>query len=62
MSNFKDGRGEDGREMQDIEIELPDKIRALELLGKHLGPLEPEPQEGGEAHAHAHAYPLPPRP
>jgi hypothetical protein len=23
--------------MQDIEIELPDKIRALELLGKHLG-------------------------
>ena len=27
--DFKDGRGEDAREMQDIEIELPDKIRAL---------------------------------
>jgi hypothetical protein len=35
--DFKNGRGEDAREMQDIEIELPDKIRALELLGKHLG-------------------------
>jgi phage terminase small subunit len=35
--DFKDGRGEDAREMQEIEIELPDKIRTLELLGKHLG-------------------------
>jgi phage terminase small subunit len=32
-----DGRGEDADEIETVEIELHDKQKALELIGKHLG-------------------------
>jgi phage terminase small subunit len=43
---YKEGRGEDARVMVDVEIELPDKVRPLELLGKHLGMWKDQPAKG----------------
>ena len=35
--DFKDGRGEDARDVRRVRIKLNDKVRPLVELGKHLG-------------------------
>jgi phage terminase small subunit len=35
VEDFRDGRGEDAREVRKVRFKLADKIEALELLGKH---------------------------
>jgi phage terminase small subunit len=37
VEDFKDGRGEDARDVRRIKFKLYDKLGALEKLGKHLG-------------------------
>lgn len=37
VEDFKDGRGEDARDVRKIKFKLHDKLSALEKLGKHLG-------------------------
>jgi phage terminase small subunit len=35
VEHYTEGRGEDAREVKRVKFKLPDKLRALELLGKH---------------------------
>ena len=37
VEDFKEGRGEDARDVRRIKFKLYDKLGALEKLGKHLG-------------------------
>lgn len=37
VEDFKDGRGEDARDVRRVKFKLADKLGALEKLGKHLG-------------------------
>ncbi|WP_411914157.1 terminase small subunit [Bosea thiooxidans] len=37
VEDFKEGRGEDARDVRRIKFKLHDKLGALEKLGKHLG-------------------------
>ncbi|MCJ2084617.1 terminase small subunit [Methylobacterium sp. E-005] len=37
VEDFKDGRGEDARDVRRVKFKLHDKLSALEKLGKHLG-------------------------
>ena len=37
VEDFKDGRGEDGRDVRRVKFKLHDKLSALEKIGKHLG-------------------------
>ena len=37
VEDFKDGRGEDARDVRRIRIKMRDKLRPLLELGKHLG-------------------------
>ena len=37
VEDFKDGRGEDARDVRRIRIKMRDKLRPLVELGKHLG-------------------------
>lgn len=37
VEDFKDGRGEDARDVRRVKFKLADKISALEKIGKHLG-------------------------
>lgn len=37
VEDFKDGRGEDARDVRRVKFKLADKLSALEKLGKHLG-------------------------
>jgi phage terminase small subunit len=37
VEDFKDGRGEDARDVRKIRIKMHDKLRPLVELGKHLG-------------------------
>jgi phage terminase small subunit len=37
VEDFKEGRGEDARDVRRIRFKLYDKLTALEKLGKHLG-------------------------
>ena len=37
VEDFKDGRGEDARDVRRVKIKLNDKVRPLIELGKHLG-------------------------
>jgi phage terminase small subunit len=37
VEDFKDGRGEDARDVRRIKFKLADKLSALEKIGKHLG-------------------------
>jgi len=37
VEDFKDGRGEDARDVRRVKFKLGDKISALEKIGKHLG-------------------------
>lgn len=37
VEDFKDGRGEDARDVRRVKFKLVDKLGALEKLGKHLG-------------------------
>lgn len=37
VEDFKDGRGEDARDVRRVRFKLGDKLGALEKLGKHLG-------------------------
>ena len=36
VKDFKDGRGEDARDVRKIRIKMRDKVPALIALGKHL--------------------------
>lgn len=37
VEDFKEGRGEDARDVRRVKFKLHDKLGALEKLGKHLG-------------------------
>lgn len=37
VEDFKEGRGEDARDIRRVKFKLHDKLGALEKLGKHLG-------------------------
>jgi Terminase small subunit len=37
VDRYTEGRGEDAREVKRVKFKLADKLRALELLGKHYG-------------------------
>jgi phage terminase small subunit len=37
VEDFKDGRGQDARDVRRIKFKLADKLGALEKLGKHMG-------------------------
>ena len=37
VEDFKEGRGEDARDVRRVKFKLHDKLAALEKLGKHLG-------------------------
>lgn len=37
VEDFKDGRGEDARDVRRVKFKLADKLSALEKIGKHLG-------------------------
>lgn len=37
VEDFKDGRGEDARDVRRVKFKLHDKLGALEKIGKHLG-------------------------
>jgi phage terminase small subunit len=37
VEDFKDGRGEDARDVRKIKFKLADKKAPLELLGRHVG-------------------------
>lgn len=36
VESYVEGRGEDGQEVRRVKIKLSDKLRALEMLGRHL--------------------------
>lgn len=37
VEDFKEGRGEDARDVRRVKIKIGDKIAALDRIGKHLG-------------------------
>lgn len=42
VEDFRDGRGEDAREVSRVRVKLADKKGALDLLAKHLGLYAPD--------------------
>src|ERR1700712_3963010 len=48
VEDFKDGRGEDARDVRRVKFKLNDKLSALEKLGKHLGMFSDKVQHTGE--------------
>lgn len=48
VEDFRDGRGEDAREVRRVKFKLHDKLSALEKLGKHLGMFSDKVQHTGE--------------
>jgi phage terminase small subunit len=49
VDDFKDGRGEDARDVQRIRIKMHDKLRPLIELGKHLGLFQRRGREPGQS-------------
>ena len=47
--DFKDGRGEEARDVRRIKIKLNDKVRPLIELGKHLGLFKGDGKDAGDA-------------
>lgn len=47
VEDFKDGRGEDARDVRRIKFKLHDKLSALEKLGKHLGMFKDKVEHSG---------------
>jgi phage terminase small subunit len=47
VEDFKDGRGEDARDVRRIKFKLSDKQGALEKLGKHLGMFRDKVEHSG---------------
>lgn len=45
VEDFKDGRGEDARDVRRVKFKLNDKLSALEKLGKHLGMFSDKPRD-----------------
>jgi len=46
VEDFKDGRGEDARDVRRIRIKMRDKLRPLVALGKHLGMFKSQEAQG----------------
>jgi phage terminase small subunit len=53
VEDYKDGRGEDARDVRKVRFKLSDKRAALVDLGKHLGMFEKDNAQKGEAAAKA---------
>lgn len=49
VEDFKDGRGEDARDVRKIRIKMHDKLRPLIELGKHLGLFKGPAETQGKA-------------
>lgn len=47
VEDFKEGRGEDARDVRRIKFKLHDKLSALEKLGKHLGMFKEKIEHSG---------------
>lgn len=47
VEDFKDGRGEDARDVRRVKFKLHDKLSALEKLGKHLGMFKDKVEHSG---------------
>jgi phage terminase small subunit len=52
VEDFKDGRGEDARDVRRVKFKMHDKRAALVDLGKHLGLFteDPEGKRGGDTY------------
>lgn len=47
VEDFKEGRGDDAREVRRVKFKLHDKLGALEKLGKHLGMFRDKVEHSG---------------
>ena len=47
VEDFKEGRGEDARDVRRVKFKLHDKLSALEKLGKHLGMFKDKVEHSG---------------
>jgi phage terminase small subunit len=48
VKKYKDGKGEDARDVIETEIEMVDKVRPLIELGKHLGLFKPDKKDDAD--------------
>jgi phage terminase small subunit len=49
VEDFKDGRGEDARDVRRVKFKLSDKRAALVDIGKHLGMFKDKDDDGKDA-------------